>query len=387
MNAHHLTRILRHSTALLILTCCALGETFHLKDGRVLDARIVTQNEDSYVLSVLVARGIRDEIAVKKEDVLKIERVHADQKAFKELKPLLPIPDMLSAEEYNQRIENIRNFISDFAYSSHLNEANEILEAHLDELKTIEIGGIKLDGIMIHPDQYLADKYNIDSKVAAGQISRTAQTSGLLSALRAFHEFESEFSGSEAWHELLPFVRQLAATHKTQVQELLANYDARVARRETGLSRMSQEDRLASQRAIDARAAADFQRYTQERALRNFWPTISRDFKPSMEDTIRFADQEIRRLSMAHSQPLRSPSPSQVWRNAFSALESENISQARSAVQQARSARMPARYIQTLQSMLDDLVKRAEEERKRQQEEARRQAEEARRQAEEARQR
>jgi len=335
-----------------ILFGTSYAETFHLKDGRVLEGRIAAETEESYVLEVLVARGIRDEITVAKEDIEKIERRIPEQTEFARIKNMMPIPDLLKEEDYTQRIDIIRDFLSKFPESETKEEAREILKAHLGELKAIEVGAVKLNGNLIRPSERQANRYYIDSRIAEAEI-RAMAAANRLQALRAFKNFEREFNGSEAWHELLPLARQLATAQKSHAQELIAGFDALIARREAGLTRMSNEERTNSLRAIAERETAYRQRYEQERSMRDFWPSISQDFRPSLDDTVRFADQEIRRLSNAISQPLRQPTPSQIWRDAVTKATSRDETERRSALQLVRSARIPQRYIDEIQSLID----------------------------------
>lgn len=351
MNISFLYRIGLVSMAVVTLSGISNADVFHLKDGRALEGEILSEGEESYLLEVLVARGIRDQITVAKEDVVRIERELPDEKEFAALQNLIPVPDLLSEQEYEQRINAIREFISTHPESARLGQAQEMLETHLRELTVVEVGGLKLDGKMITRDERLANRYYIDSRMAAAEIGRLAQGSGYLIALRAFKAFEAEYSGSESWHELLPFVRQLANAHKANAQEMLNGIDDRLVRQESGLSRMSPEERRASMRAIADRDAANKQRHDQERAMRNLWPTLVPDYRPTIDDTIRFADQEIRRLSAASTQPLRQPTPSQLWRNAVAAVQGGDETQIRTATQAARSARMPQRYLDQLNSL------------------------------------
>jgi hypothetical protein len=368
-------------TAFAILCGTAFADVFHLKDGRRLEGRILSEGEDSYVLEVLVARGIRDEITVAKTDVLRIQPELVDLKDFEEVKKLIPIPDLLEADDYSQRIGAIRKFITTYPESLMLDQAKDILGAHENELQMIEAGGLKLNGLIITPHERLANQYEIDSRIAESKVRRLAQETSHLNALREFKKFEAEFSGSEAWQSLLPLAQQLAAAHKARVQELLAGFDARVARREAGLTRMSVEERQTTLRAIAEREAALNARYQTERNNRDFWPSISQDFKPSLDDSIRFADQEIRRLANASTQALRQPTLSQLWRNAFATIHSGDVNQSRTAIQAARSARMPQHYIDALQKLADEVHRQAEEAKR----EAERLAEEAlKRAAEEA---
>lgn len=376
MQFSHLQRI-GHVGAAITLFCGTAGaDTFHLKDGRSLEGSILREDEDSYRLEVVVGRGIKDEISISKSDISRIEREVPEQTEFTELQELIPVPDLLPSAQYTQRIAKMREFMATYPESTMLEEVETILNTHLEELAIIEAGGLKLNGKLIPPNGRLADKYHIDSRVAETEVRRLAHTSGHLNALREFKSFEADFMGSEAWYSLLPLANQLAVARKVRAQELLEGFEQRLANQEAGLSRMGIEERQTSLRAIAERDAALEQRHNHERSLKDHWPSMSADYKPSLEDTVRFADQEIRRITAASSQPLREPTPSQIWRDGVAAIQAGEENQIRTALQAARSARMPQRYIDELQSLAEEAGRKAEESR-RHQEEAANLAEEA----------
>ncbi len=346
---------------LFALVSTGFSETFHLKDGRTLEGRLIRESEDSYLVEVQVGRGIWDEVTLSKNDVLKIDQPKQNEKDFDELNKLLPIPDLLGPEEYNARIAQIRQFIARNPDSSLGEKAQEIFDAHIAEQKVIEEGGIKVNGRLINAADRLSDHYEIESRAAEAEIVRLAQSGALLNALRTFSQFEEQFSGSEAWYSLLPLMQQVVAAHQAQAREMLDALDARIARQEVGLSRMAPEERQTTLRAIAERDAALKARHEQERGTRGYWLSINPDYKPALDETIRMADQEIRRLTSAANQTLRQPTPSEVWRNAYAAIQSGDESQVRTAIQTARSARLPESYLKMLQELADDAQRRTEE--------------------------
>lgn len=338
--------------AAAILCATASADTFHLKDGRVLEGTILDDREDSYLLEVQVTRSIKDEIVVAKADIRRIERDEPDAAALADIREFTPIPDLLTQERYAARIRTLRDFIETFPESDSLDEVREILDAHLTELETIEAGGIKFGGNLLEPDQLLENAYEIESRVAEASIRKLIHESALLQALRRFHEFEAEFTGSQAWHELLPLMRQVVASHQTAVRRMLHEYDARIDMQQTGLSRMSREERQTTIRAIEARDAALKSRHDEERANRGYWLSIHPYYEPALEETIRFADQEIRRFESAAAQPLPDPTPSEIWRQAVTAIKSGDVSNANAAISAARSAHMSADHIERLEALL-----------------------------------
>jgi len=357
-----------------VLGTTASADTLFLNDGTELSGRLVSERDDAYVMEVQVGRGIWDEVTVPREDVLRLERVQPESRELEELEKLVPIPDLLTAEEYAARIARIRKFTDE---NEDVARAGEILDLHLAEARIIEDGGVKLDGRLVPGSERIANLYEINSRIAAAEVQRLAQSSNLLGALRAFTTFEADYNGSGAWRALVPLIQQVISSHQSGVREMLNDFDARHARQEAGLSRMGFEQRQAATRAIAERDAALNARFDQERNIRGHWPSISPDHRPALEATVRMAEQELRRLSNAASQPLREPVPAQVWRNAIAAIQSGDATATRNAIQSVRNARMPERYINKINQLAEEAAARAEEEKQRLEEEARRLAEEA----------
>lgn len=347
--------LLHHFTA-----WCAVGaficqssfaDIFHLKDGRVLEATILEEREDSYLLEVQVTRSIKDEVTVAKDDVLSIEREEPDASAFANIRDLTPTPDLLTQNEYTGRIETIREFIENFPDSEHIAEARDSLDTHLTELETIEAGGIKFDGELICRDERLENAYYIDSRIAETSIRRLIQESALRQALRQFNEFEQDFTGSEAWHALLPLMQQVATSHQTSARGMLDDYDDLIAMQEVGLGRMGHEERHNTMRAINERDHSLRNRHQREREDQETWLSLHPYYKPALEETVRVAEREIRRLEAAASQSLQDPTPSQLWRDAIAAIQSGDESAANAAIAAARSGRMSATYISRLEKL------------------------------------
>ena len=339
-------------TALLaaVLTATAsTADVFILKDGTRLEGSILSDRGDSYLLEIQVTRSIKDERVVAKEDILRIERERPDVTAFEALSELWPIPDLLTPDDYAARIERLNEFLKEHATSQKAREVTTMLATHEEEAAVIAAGGVKLGGNLIAADERAANAYEIDSRVAETNIRNHVRDGSLLSALREFQQFDADFAGSEAWHSLLPLMQQVIAAHRTQAQEMIDGHDEMMSRQQAGLSRMSPADRVASERAVAERDAALKHRFDAETRERIGWPTPHTNFKPSLEATVRHAEQESRRLETAAAQPRKDPLPCAAWRAAFAAIKSGDEAKTREAISTARTAGVSASYIERLE--------------------------------------
>ncbi len=335
--------------AAVLTAASSTADVFILKDGTRLEGSILSDRGDSYLLEIQVTRSIKDERVVAKEDILRIERENPAVTAFEALSGLWPIPDLLTHAEYEVRIDQLNEFLKEHATSEKAREVTTMLTAHQEEAAIIAAGGVKLDGKLIAADERTANAYEIDSRVAETSIRGHVRDGSLLSALRAFQQFDADFAGSEAWHSLLPLMQQVITAHRAQAQEMLDGYDEMVSRQQAGLSRMSPADRVASERAVAERDAALKQRFDTETRERIGWPTPHTNFKPSLEATVRHAEQESRRLETAAAQPRKDPLPCAAWRAAIAAIKSGDEAKTREAISSARNAGVSPGYIERLE--------------------------------------
>jgi hypothetical protein len=331
------------------LTYTAFADTFTLKDGTTLEGTILREQDDAYVLEVQVTKSIKDERVVPKEDVVKIERAKPDLIAFESISPLATIPDMLSREQYAERIATVEKFIKDHRSSEKFREARTILANHKAELAQIEAGGIKIDGKFISPAEYRANALDIDASVAESRIRAMLDERSYLQALRAFSAFDAEFRNTMQHSRLLPLILPVMKQYVAQVQQELAGYDKRVADRQTGLDRMQLDDRRNTEAAIKEENAALEARLKSEKDAKLGWVSTHPYFKPSLDDTLSFGRQEINRLTSIATMP--QADAGKVYRESLQKIQkAESATEITAALSAAKTAMVPQKYLGTLEA-------------------------------------
>jgi hypothetical protein len=339
-------------TTIALLAPLALqlsADTIILQDGSKLEGRIVRQDGEHYVIEVQVTRSIKDERTIAKKDVVRIEQEKPDLKAFEAIAALVPVPDMLGADQYAARIRAVEQFLSEHRGSNKSKEARAILATLKQEANEILAGGVKIGGNIVSPADYRANALEIDARGQQMKIRDLIGSSQFLAALRAFTEFDRDFKGTQPHTEILPLITQAISQYMADVQQQLAGFDKRVADRDAGLTRMRFADRRNSEAAIAEQLADAEQRLKTEREARLGWVTIQPFYKPTMEESLNFGKQELNRLNNAISQP--PADAGKAYRDAFQKIKSAADEKARTAaVSEARTAGVPDKYLATLQA-------------------------------------
>lgn len=343
----------RTQATLLFVLSFALpvsADTFILKDGTRLDAKVLREDPTSYVLEVQVTKSIKDERTIAKADVVKVERERQDLVAFEAIAKLKDTPDLAGQAEYEQRIRAVEKFMKDFRASSKYDEAKAIADKLKNEANEILAGGIKLNGEIVSAQQYQANKYELDARSQAEKIKKQIDAKQFLAALRLFGEFEKDYRNTSAYNDLLPTAIQVMKSYLAEISQLSATFDARVKEREVGLQRMSQSDRGVAESAIREENAEFEEQLKREKDAHVGWVTVHPFLKTSIEETLTFGRQEVSRVS---APPSGAPvDAGKIYRETLAMIQNKggDATAVGNAINNAKNAQIPARYIERLES-------------------------------------
>ena len=336
----------------LAIPMTARADTFVLKDGSTLDATITSETPEAYLLEVQVSKSIRDERKIAKAEVVKVVREQPDMKAFEAIAKLVPTPDLLTDEEYGARINAVQKFLKDFPTASMSKEAKAMLSTLKTESGQVASGGIKVNGAIVSPADYQLNAYDLDARVEEARIRGLVTRGESLTALRAYSDFCRNFQSTSSFGSLNPLMLQVMKNHVAEAKEALLSLDARLKKRAVGLEQMSSEDRRISDSAIKEEDAANEARFKAEKDGKLDWVTTSPYNKSSLEETVRFGDAEVTRLS--NIKQTVGQDGGRAWREAWAVIRNGGSSAAISAaISNARNVGVSAKYM----AMLDDAAK------------------------------
>jgi hypothetical protein len=340
------TRQLIFATLGFALSALPLSaDVFVLKDGTRLEGRILSQNDESYTLEVQVTPTIKDERTVAKADVERVETVRADLKDFEKIEKLVPTPDLMSFEQYDERMAAVKDFLKAHPKSTKARQANEIYETLKAEADQVGAGGVKLDGKILTSDEHKTDAYDIDSRMHGAKIREAAQANPAL-ATKMFMEFARDYEATTAYREALPVARQAMQAYLRQIESTLSTLPARVKEQREGLARMSGEDRANTERAIREQYATLDARFAREKAAgREAWISIHPLHEESLREAARNIEQELRRLNATPS----TLDGGEAYRETMAAIRAgEDKEVINTAFTRVTQAKVPERYIQYL---------------------------------------
>ncbi len=343
------TRLIPSAALLTLVSGVCLADTFQLKDGSTLEARILREDDTNYYLEVQVSKSIKDERTIAKADVRSIAREEPDVKAFGAIQGLMPTPDLLTPAEYATRIRAVEKFLAEHRGSGRAAAAKLLLDKLKAEANEILAGGVKLNGNLISSNEYRNNAYEIDARVMEARIRALVKEARYLEALRRFDEMGRDFRNTTPYQEVLPLATQTINTYLAQVSQSAGTFEERMSKRQTGLERMAQADRSATEAAIREETTELEALFKSEKDAKIGWVTPSPDLKASLDDTLNYGRQELSRLSS-----LKSATPidgGKAYREALRLVQTGgDPSAVTTAINAVKSAQVPQKYVAHLEA-------------------------------------
>jgi hypothetical protein len=338
-------------TALCFLTVSlpSSADTFTMKDGTTLEGTIINEKGDSYLIEVQITKTIKDERKITKADVVKIDREAPDKKAFSAIEKFVPAPDLMTIDDYEQRISIVERFIKSYEKSSNLKAAKTILATLKLEHSQVSAGATKLNGKMISPAEYKTNAYDFDARVKESKIRNLIYQYQFLRALREFAVFDRDYRTTLSYDAITPLMKQVIQSHVTEAKQLLSTLDARLKDRDVGLERMDTQNRNATVLAIKEETAEIEARYMAEKEAKQEWVSISPYHKASLEDTVKFGEAELVRISAVKT--VLGVDGGKAYREAWSVIAKGGSPAAiAGALATAKAASIPSSYLSDLEA-------------------------------------
>ncbi len=338
------------SICCLLLLGQASADTVLLKNGEIHEGKVIFEDDTHCLLEIQVSKTIKDEKKFLKSDIRSIKKVVPDTEEFQKVSGLVPVPDLLGVADYEARINKVEGFIKDFPQSMHIPAAKKIIEELSAEVSVISLGGMKISGKMIPAEEYLANAYSYDQTIAIQKMNRDIGLRNFLGALRLFTDYESKFADGASRQQLLPKINQVLVAYQISLNESLSTYDARTKTREIGISRMSNEDRPNSERALAEEKAILTAIFEREKMTKNAWVTPDAYYKDSLTEALRQVENEIKRLNTpSKNKPLIKPLED-TYREVWEKLPNATAEEQKEIMGILKRDRMPEYYMTKLRA-------------------------------------
>lgn len=280
------------------LTPAFAVDTITLKSGEELVGTILSETDSSVTIEYNATPRIKDIKTISREEISDIHSETPAEIAYRELEAILPADDLLSAEDYDKLIaEGPAAFLREFPNSPQAPKVNAIIATLEEEKAKAAEGFRKFDGQWLPAEEFERKRFNIEAAILFSEMKSLAEDGQPIAALRKFSELEENYGASKAFPEAVQAVIKIIPDYQSKLREMQDRVADLVEERERGVQGLVGEDRVTTQRAIDAEEKEWEERRAEEEAENVVWRSVYAHSEDDVKKALQVAEKELARLS------------------------------------------------------------------------------------------
>jgi len=336
-------------TGLLSVPLCA--DTIVLKSGVEYQGKVISEDATTYLVEINVTKSIKDERSIPKADVKSIVKESSEKVDFEKVGTLVPTPDQLSTEDYQERIQKAESFIKAYPASTHTKKLKEALTTLKEEQTVIAAGGTKLGGKLVTAESLKIDSYDIHAQLIYHDFKKLSSQKRYLPALKKWESLKNGYPYSSAYVSSLPQAKRVLKSYQNQLNKDLESLEARSMKRKTALSRLDANERKRVENSLAQKEERLNTIMEKEKADRNtVWLTIGNFDAAAMRKNLNSSKKELLRLERLDASKIQLAGP--VLRSTWEALESGDLAQVTKNLTSLKKFKLDEQYTAPLHTML-----------------------------------
>jgi hypothetical protein len=285
--------------ALVLLFIASLSaDTIKLRDGTVLEGKIVKETAESIQFEYNISKSIKDLKTISRADIKVIDKEEADEIALNEIKKNLPTANLLTVDDYDKILAGKpAAFMANFKTSKLKELVQDVIDQLLEEKAKVEANGVKIDGIWITEEEAKIDPYNHAARILATRMKASIGNRKYFLTFTQFESLEKKFEFSTAYTQSIAAILEALPKYEARLYQYRRNQPLRMAQREKDLKSMEEDDRVQTKAAFASKLKLfrTLRKEAQERKER--WAPVSEWDLPSISETLEEIAKETKRLT------------------------------------------------------------------------------------------
>lgn len=225
-----------------------------LKDGKSLEGNILSETPTAVRMRYKLTPKIWDEKDIPRTDIAEIVKQKPEEVEVIELRKLLPTTDLMTAEKYEQLIQDrLRPFVNRYPGTKEAAEVEKMIATAQEEKEKVVAGGMKVEGKWLTPDEAKADSYNIKAYGVLAEIDEKIAAKEYSAALNAFDKIANTRSGYVAsiyYPKAVETVLEVLAKYEAQIEQMIKDQPALQKMRDDGVKKLIDPDLTRMKDAI-----------------------------------------------------------------------------------------------------------------------------------------
>lgn len=252
-------KLSRYQSAVLALACSAgflHADVVTLKDGKKLEGNILSESPTSIRMRYHLTPKIWDEKDIPRSDIAEggIMKQKPEEVELLEVKKYFPTPDLLSAEKYEQLIQDrLRPFLNRYPGTKEAAEVEKMMAEVQEEKEKVVAGGAKLEGKWLTREEAKAESLNIKAYATLTTMKEKADAKDYTGALREFSKLTDPKSGNIAsvyYPKAVEQILEVLTKYQSQLEQMIRDQPTLQKMREESLTKLIEPDLTRTKDAI-----------------------------------------------------------------------------------------------------------------------------------------
>lgn len=256
-----------------------------LKDGKKLEGNILSETPTSIRMRYHLTPKIMDEKDIPRTDIAEggILKQKPEEVEIIEIRKAVPTPDLMSAEKYEQLIQDrLRPFVNRYPGTKEAAEVEKMIsEAQLEKEKVVA-GGVKLEGKWLTREEAKAESLNIKAFSIRAAMLEKIQAKDYTGALKEFDKLNDPASGNTAsvyYPKAAAEILVVLTSYDKQIAQMIQDQPALQRIREEGIKKLIEPDLTRMKDAIKKERDAWVSTYEQERKTSKWYTPYKYDLE------------------------------------------------------------------------------------------------------------
>ena len=289
--------------SVLLALVCSTGflhaDIVTLKDGKRLEGNILSETPTAIRMRYKLTPKIWDEKDIQRTEITDILKQKPEEVELIELKKLLPTPDLMTAEKYEQLIQDrLRPFVNRYPGTKEAAEVEKVVAEVQEEKEKVVAGGIKLEGRWLSPDEAKAENYNIKAYALRAAILEKAEAKDFNGALKEFAKLadpRSGFLASVYYPKAVEEILAILTKYEAQIEQMIKDQPTLQKTRDESIKKLIEPDLTRFKDAIEREKEVWKTTYDTERKS-SVWFTPYKYDLPSLKTLSKSIVTEKTRL-------------------------------------------------------------------------------------------
>ncbi|MHB1079504.1 MAG: PTPDL family protein [Prosthecobacter sp.] len=256
-----------------------------LKDGKKLEGNILSETPTSIRMRYHLTPKIMDEKDIPRSEIAEggILKQKPEEVEILEIRKAVPTPDLMSAEKYEQLIQDrLRPFVNRYPGTKEAAEVEKMIsEAQLEKEKVVA-GGAKLEGKWLTREEAKAESLNIKAFSIRAAMLEKIQAKDFTGALKEFDKLNDPASGNTAsvyYPKAVAEILAVLTTYDKQIAQMIQDQPALQRMRDESVKKLIEPDLTRMNDAVKKEKENWKTTYEQERKSSKWYTPYKYDLE------------------------------------------------------------------------------------------------------------